>query len=706
MEQELSERLEAMGERLERIERLAQLGTWELDLIAGRLTWSSEIFRIFDRDPASFQPSYQAFLDTIHPADRERVNQAYQDSLQTRQPYAITHRLRMPDGRIKYVHEQCETRFDEQGRALLSRGSVQDITEQYLVRQALAMLATTLVPLSGEAFYQAICRYICEALELDIAFIGRLQEDGCGVDACAGWADGAALTRFSYQLAGTPCENVMELGHAIYPRAIQPLFPGDQMLVEMGIESYIGSALHDKEQHPLGIIVALGRRSLCQAELAKQLLDIFVDSAGSELLREQAAARTQFQISFQGIVAEASAALTAATEEETFDAVVNGLLRQLGELFGMDRCYLFSLSPDLSRMSNTHEWCAAGITAHMAQLQGCLVERMPWYREHMWEVIHLPDVAALPEEAALEREEFTRQGIRSLLLLPMISSHGALLGFFGFDAVRHQHRWSDEQIVTLRILTDVLAGAIARRRVEAALAQSNAELEQFAYAASHDLRQPLRMVNSYMGLLECTLADKLDEETREMMHFASDGAKRMDQMLVSLLEYSRVGRMGEPMRPLQSRQVLDEALHFLQPAIEEAAAQVEVCGEWPELLASRDELSRLWQNLISNALKFRVPDRPVQVTLSAEAHPEGWCFCVTDNGIGVGANQVDRLFKVFQRLHTRQQYEGTGIGLALARKIVERHGGRIWLESEGEGKGSRFCFVLPVATQDSRTGEG
>jgi PAS domain S-box-containing protein len=244
-----------------------------------------------------------------------------------------------------------------------------------------------------------------------------------------------------------------------------------------------------------------------------------------------------------------------------------------------------------------------------------------------------------------------------------------------------------------------------RKQVEEALhqktadlAKSNSDLEQFAYVASHDLRQPLRMVNSYVQMLERRLTDKLDDETREMMHFATDGAKRMDQMLVSLLEYSRVGRKGEPLAMLASRSAVDEALQFLAPVISEAHAKVRVSRDWPEILASRDEFTRLWQNLIGNAVKYRAPDRAPEIDITVTLDTDVWRFSVADNGIGIEPAQFDRLFKVFQRLHTREQYEGTGIGLAVARKIVERHGGRIWVESEGAGLGCRFCFSLPAQT--------
>ncbi len=227
------------------------------------------------------------------------------------------------------------------------------------------------------------------------------------------------------------------------------------------------------------------------------------------------------------------------------------------------------------------------------------------------------------------------------------------------------------------------------------LARSNAELEQFAYAASHDLRQPLRMISSYLKLLESKLTADLDVETRKMLTYAVDGAVRMDQMLLSLLEYSRVGRDGEPLAEIDSRAVVDEALRFLTAEIREAQAQISIEGDWPVMCASSEELTRLWQNLIGNALKYRNPAISCRISISCTRLDNDLQFCVADNGIGIDPVQFDRIFKVFERLHAADQYQGTGIGLAIARKIVERHGGRIWVTSAGMGAGSSFCFTLP-----------
>lgn len=351
-------------ERLNEAQRIAQVGNWELDLIGGQLYWSAEIFQIFEIDADRFDATYEAFLNAIHPDDRDMVDRAYADSLEAHQSYEITHRLRMPDGRVKWVNERCETLYDEQGKALRSIGTVQDITSRKLVEEAL------------------------------------------------------------------------------------------------------------------------------------------------------------------------------------------------------------------------------------------------------------------------------------------------------------QH--------------------------------SNSDLEQFAYSVSHDMRQPLRMVSGHLQLLARSLSGRLDDDDRTNLNFALDGAKRMDAMIVSLLEYSRVGRKTEAKAWMESRMSLDEALRFLEPAIEEARAEISVDGEWPRIYASRDEMTRLLQNLVGNAVYYHETGKQPRVEVVSTMEAGQWHVCVRDHGIGIDPQQIGRLFQFFSRLQSRTRYDGTGMGLALCRRIVEHHGGRIWAESEGEGQGSRFVFELPL----------
>ncbi|TAN65899.1 MAG: PAS domain S-box protein [Methylobacter sp.] len=234
------------------------------------------------------------------------------------------------------------------------------------------------------------------------------------------------------------------------------------------------------------------------------------------------------------------------------------------------------------------------------------------------------------------------------------------------------------------------------KQAEAELKRSNAELEQFAYAVSHDMRQPLRMVTSYLALIENALGGLLNEETQQFLAFAMDGAKRMDAMILSLLDYSRVGRKTEAKTLISSKASLDEALAFLYPELSACGGEIKLSGDWPELFASRDELTRLLQNLIGNAVKYHEQNQPPQVHVHGAICAGSLRVEVRDQGIGINPKQMDRLFKVFSRLQARSRFDGAGVGLALCRKIVEHHGGAIGVESAGEGQGCVFWFELPL----------
>lgn len=223
---------------------------------------------------------------------------------------------------------------------------------------------------------------------------------------------------------------------------------------------------------------------------------------------------------------------------------------------------------------------------------------------------------------------------------------------------------------------------------------SNKELEQFAYVASHDLQEPLRMIAGYAQLLERRYRGRLDSDADEFIAFLVDGAKRMQIMIRDLLEYSRVGRLGGAFVRFNGDEALDEVRRNLMAAIEEADAAVHM-GPMPEIVADRSQFVRLLQNLIGNALKYRHMDRKPDIWVSVEKVGTDWQFSVTDNGIGIDPQYFERIFLVFQRLHTRDKFEGTGIGLAICKKIVERHGGRLWVEALPEG-GCIFRFSLPV----------
>lgn len=223
--------------------------------------------------------------------------------------------------------------------------------------------------------------------------------------------------------------------------------------------------------------------------------------------------------------------------------------------------------------------------------------------------------------------------------------------------------------------------------------RSNEDLEQFAYVASHDLQEPLRKIISFCELLEKRYGGQLDDRADQYIAFAVDGAKRMQVLINDLLAFSRIGRTAETFGPVDLATSVESALRNLSRAVEDADASVLVEGDLPTVKGDRTLLGTLMQNLIANALKFRGADRP-EVRIAATASDDEWILSVTDNGIGIEARFAERIFVIFQRLHSRESYTGTGIGLALCRKIVEFHGGRIWLDVDYL-PGTRFCFTLP-----------
>jgi light-regulated signal transduction histidine kinase (bacteriophytochrome) len=252
---------------------------------------------------------------------------------------------------------------------------------------------------------------------------------------------------------------------------------------------------------------------------------------------------------------------------------------------------------------------------------------------------------------------------------------------------------------TLVSRDDLLAEVKERKKAGEKLARalvdvqrSNKELEQFAYVASHDLQEPLRMVSSYTQLLAQRYADQLDEKALKYINYSVDGAVRMQGLINDLLTYSRISTRGQAFKLTDSQAILGEALLNLTAAIKESKALV-TNGDLPKVHADPTQLLQVFQNLIANAIKFH-GENPPRVHVSAIDMGKEWRFSVKDNGIGIEKKYADKLFIIFQRLHTREEYPGTGIGLAVCKRIVERHGGRIWFESNLV-KGSTFFFSLP-----------
>lgn len=368
---------------------------------------------------------------------------------------------------------------------------------------------------------------------------------------------------------------------------------------------------------------------------------------------------------------------------------VNAALSESEERFR----HLFANSPDAVIMIDPH---ASNVAWPIVDCNEAACRMNGYTREELiGQTVDILNVEpGTPEERAEYLERLRREGLVS---------------------IETDHRHKDGHAFPVEISTSVISlngrelvmgidrDITERRRLEKEaadraedLARSNQELEQFAYVASHDLQEPLRIVAGYAQLLTKRYRGTLGQDADEFIEYMVDGVRRMQELIDALLQYSRVGRKGREMAAVDLDVAFDDAMANLRAAIEESQARV-TRDDLPDVVADRLQLAQLFQNLIGNALKFK-GEEPPAVHVGAERHNGEWILEVRDNGIGIEPQYVDRIFDIFERLHSRERYDGTGIGLSICKKIVERHGGRIWVESDA-GHGSAFRFTIP-ATQE------
>ncbi len=326
----------------------------------------------------------------------------------------------------------------------------------------------------------------------------------------------------------------------------------------------------------------------------------------------------------------------------------------------------------------------------------------------------MPDMDGFEASRRLKASDATRD--IPIIFMTALTDTAEKLAGFAAGAVDYVTKPLDGAEVLARVQTHLTLSKLQKRllaqnerlqreiaaheQTQAALLRSNTELEQLAYVASHDMQEPLRMIASYLQLVEQRYTDKLDDDGREFIGYAVDGAKRMQALINDLLAYSRVGTKARPFAPVDCAAVVGTALQHLRVAIEESGARVE-CGTLPRVSGDTSQLVQLFQNLLANAIKFRGSAKP-ELRITCEPRGDDWCISVMDNGIGIEPEYFKRIFVLFQRLHGRTQYPGTGIGLALCKKIVDRHGGRIWVES-AQAQGSVFRFTLPRIKVEAST---
>ncbi|MBD2439732.1 GAF domain-containing protein [Nostoc sp. FACHB-110] len=410
-------------------------------------------------------------------------------------------------------------------------------------------------------------------------------------------------------------------------------------------------------------------------------------------------------------------------ESLQLEEILETTVKEVQQLLQADRVLIFRLWPD-----------GSGTVVQEAVLPGWPVVLGqdildPCFQQNYIEKYRQGRISAILdiEKADIQdcHKEFLRQfGVKANLVVPILIRDG-IWGLLIAHQCAHQRHWNQFETQLLLQLANQIGIALSQaqlleqqtRNVQE-LARSNSELEQFAYVASHDLQEPLRMVTSYLQLLERKYSNQLDETADQFINYAVDGARRMQNLINDLLNYSRVSTRGQPFVQVDCTEILAQAIANLKLAIEDSGAEI-TYNPLPVITGDPIQLTQVLQNLIGNAIKFR-RELPPRIHISAVATqageqgrenlssapspqppatfplstPQYWLFSVSDNGIGLESQYAERIFVIFQRLHGRSKYPGTGIGLAICKKIIERHGGRIWVESE-PGEGSNFYFTIP-----------
>jgi PAS domain S-box-containing protein len=834
-------------ERLELALASANMATFDLDIIHNKRTWSAGVHRLLGTDPKTFDGAPEEFYQIIHPDDRAGVQAALAKALATTAPYETEYRAIWPDGSIRHIAARGRIHRDAAGQPVQMTGLCWDITPTKRTQETLKFLIEC-GNTGGEEFFPALARYLAQSLGMDYVCIDRLEEGSLTAQTLAVHFDGKFEGNVSYALKDTPCGDVVARRVCCFPKDVRHLFPKDQVLADMGAESYVGTTLWNSAGQPIGLIAVLARKPLADPQLATSILELVAVRAGGELERRQAeeALResetrlnraqeiahlgsweldlTNNRLTWSdevyrifGLVPrefaatyEAFLAAVHPEDREGVDAAYAGslrankdsyeiehrvvrksdgqtrlvhekcehvrdaagrIVRSVGMVHDVTDRKRFERERELTieflRLVNEHAGMGNLVQAAATFFQeqsGCAAvgirlkdgDDYPYYeaRGFPHEFVRMEnhlcardpegkivrDAAGKPVIECMcgnvicgrvdpsknfftahgsfwsnctsdllagttdaDRQAHTRnrcngEGYESVALLPLHVG-AQRLGLLQLNDKR-KGMFSPEGIALLERLADHLAVALAKaeadedlRRMAEDLKRSNQDLEQFAYVASHDLQEPLRMVTGFMSLLRTRYQGQLDTQAEEYIGFAADGATRMQGLIDDLLAYSRVESRGRAALATPVQASLDRALANLRGAIAEAGATI-THDELPTLAADGAQLAQLFQNLIGNALKFRA-DRPVAIHVGAARKEGNWVFSVRDNGIGIDPQFADRIFMIFQRLHTKEKYPGTGIGLAICKKIVERHGGRIWVESK-PGEGSTFCFTLPA----------
>jgi PAS domain S-box-containing protein len=656
-------------ERLSLALDVARMVTWDFDILTNQLVASGRVDLVFGLPAGAAAPSYEDFLNFVHPEDRGLVFQALTQAVQEGKEYKLEYRVIWPDHTLHWLAAEGQAYRDATGRPIRVVGVAIDITERKQsevdLRATTSRLTTLIANMQAGILVEDESRRIVLVNQAFCQIFGiqASPEALIGAD-CAQAAEEtkglfAEPERFVQRI-----QQILEERHTIAAEEI--LLANGQIFERDYVPIFVGE---DYRGH------------------LWQYRDITERKRAEEVLRQQSK-RSQL---FSEITLNIRQSLK-------LEEILQTTVTEVQQLLKADRVLIFQLQSDGSG-NVVQEAVVPGWPVTLGQdiVDPCFnADFKDRYRHGR--VGSITDI----EQGNVERcyVEFLQQfGVKANLVVPILIKED-VWGLLIAHQCSAPRQWATFEIELMQQLGDQMGIALTQAQLleqetkqRQELVRSNSDLQQFAYVASHDLQEPLRMVASYLQLLERRYKDRLDADANEFIQYAVDGAGRMQTLINDLLAYSRVGTQGKPFKLTDYADILKRALLQLKISIEETGAVITHDAPLPHIMADESQLTQVLQNLVSNAIKFQGEQVP-HIHVGAK-HIEGeWVFSVKDQGIGMDPQYKDRIFLIFQRLHNRTEYKGTGIGLAICKRIIERHGGRIWVESELD-QGSTFYFTIP-----------
>ncbi|MDB5277375.1 MAG: sensor signal transduction histidine kinase [Ferruginibacter sp.] len=623
--------------KLDNALRIAKLGYWQTDLTNNSLYWSAEVFSIWEYK--SSQPDFEFFLSSIHPDDVEAFFKARRAVLNGQKDLDVEHRIVMTDGSIKWVHEKGQLEKNERGEPAFLTGTVQDITAQKLLAVSLA---------ESNQRYKFVAKATSDAI-WDWDLVTDMIYWGDGIDSIFGY-------RYSQLNVHSNFWN-----YNIHPDDIDKIMKSINAAIEGVQENWFAEYRFLKANNEYAFVTDKG--FVIRNEQGKAIRMV---GAMQDITQQKQ--KEQHLKLLESVIINASDAvmiIEAARGDEAEMPIVyinDALTRMTGYTAG-------ELTGKTPKMFHGPQSCRnemKRLESAIRAEQHCTITTVNYKKngEAFW--IHMS-------------------------VSPVSNEKGCVTHWIAIA-----RDVTEDKLSAMRLNT--LNENLAKHAKE--LSISNAELEQFAFVASHDLQEPLRMVTSFLMLLEKKYKDVLNDDGKKYISFAVDGAKRMREIILDLLEFSRVGKVEDNMETLDMNKLIGETKLLFRKDIEDKKGVINV-GSLPTVYGAQVPLRQVFQNLIGNALKYSKADLPARIDITCTELPAHWQFSVADNGIGIDNAYLDKIFILFQRLHKTTEYAGTGIGLAITKKIIENLGGTIWVNSR-EQEGSTFNFTLPkIAASDT-----